>query len=188
MFVRNPTRGSWSLRERPGFLRLSGLAGSLSDTAPLALVCRRQQHVDVTMRAQLELEPRHDGEEAGLCVRANEGFHAALLVGLGERGRELRLLQALNGRVRTLGQATLQPGPVTLVVGATAREYAFSGGAGGELHRLGTVPTKELSAETILRRSGSHHFTGATVGLFATGGGSRSTVAADFGWFEYLPS
>jgi alpha-N-arabinofuranosidase len=187
MFVRNPVRGSWSLRERPGFLRLRGLPGTLSDTAPLALVCRRQQHLDVTMRAQLEFEPRRPGEEGGLCVRANEGFHAELLVGLGERGRELRLLQALNGRVRTLGQAPLPPGPVTLAVRATARAYAFSGGAGGALHALATVPTSDLSAETILDRSGSHHFTGATVGLFATGGVSRSTAAADFSWFEYLP-
>jgi alpha-N-arabinofuranosidase len=188
MFVRNPVRGSWSLRERPGFLRLHGLPGSLSDTGPLALVCRRQQHVDVTMRAQLELEPRHEGEEAGLCIRANEGFHAALLAGLGERGRELRLLQALNGQVRMLGRAPLTQGPVTLAVRATAREYTFSGGAGGALHRLGSVPTRDLSAETILRLSGSHHFTGATVAIFATGGGATSTVAADFGRFEYLPS
>jgi alpha-N-arabinofuranosidase len=183
MFVRNPVRGSWSLRERAGFLRLRGLPGTLSDTAPLALVCRRQEHLDVTIRAQLEFEPRHDGEEAGLCLRANEGFHVALLVGLGESGRELRVTQALNGRERTLGRAPLPPGPVTLDVQATAREYTF-GGAGMQW----SVPTRELSAEAIFRTTGSHHFTGATVGLLATGGGSRSTAPADFAWFEYLPS
>jgi alpha-N-arabinofuranosidase len=188
MFVRNPACGSWSLRQRPGFLRLHGLPGTLSDTAPLALVCRRQQHLQVTMRAQLEHEPRNAGELAGMCVRANEAFHAALLVGRGERGRELRLVQALNGRLRMVGRAPLRPGPVTLAVQASASEYTFGGGAGGTYHALGCVPTKDLSAESILRRTGSHHFTGATVGLFATGGGSKSTVAADFGWFEYLPS
>jgi alpha-N-arabinofuranosidase len=187
MFVRNPARGSWSLRERPGFLRLRGLPGSLTDTAPLALVCRRQEHLDVAIRAQLEFEPRHAGEQAGLCVRANEGFHAALLIALGEHGRELRLVEALAGRLRTLGRAPVSPGTVTLSIQASAGEYAFCGGAAGVLHTLGCVPTSALSAETILRRSGSHHFTGATIGLFATGGGSSSIVPADFSRFEYCP-
>jgi alpha-N-arabinofuranosidase len=188
VFVRNPARGSWSLRERPGFLRLRGLPASLSDTSPLALVCRRQQHLEVTVRAGMEFEPRAAGEQAGLCMRANEGFYAALLVALGEDGRELRLVRALGGRLRTLGRLPLADGPVTLSVEATAREYAFSGGVAGSLYPLGRVATAALSAETILRRSGRNHFTGAMVGLFATGGGRTSTVPADFDWFEYLPA
>jgi hypothetical protein len=76
---------------------------------------------------------------------------------------------------------------VTLSIQASAREYVFSGVAGGVRHALGCVPTSALSAETILARSGSHHFTGTTIGLFATGGGSSSTVAADFSRFEYRP-
>jgi alpha-N-arabinofuranosidase len=188
VFVRNPARGSWSLRERPGFLRFRGLPGSLSATTPLALVCRRQQHLEVTARARLEFEPRAAGEQAGLCLRANEGFHAALLVALGDDGRELRLVRALGGRLRTLGRLPLGDGPVTLSVEATAREYAFSGGVAGTLHPLGHVATTALSAETILRRSGRNHFTGAMLGLFASGGGASSTVPADFDWFEYVPA
>jgi xylan 1,4-beta-xylosidase len=187
MFVRNPVRGCWTLRERPGFLRLRGLPASLADTTPLALVCRRQEHLDVTVRVQLEFEPHRAGEQAGLCVRANEGFHVAVLVTPAARGRELLLVQAFDGRMRTLGRAPLRPGQVTLSVEARAHRYVFGGGTGGTLHALGHVPTSDLSAETILRRSGSHHFTGATVGVFATGGGSRSTVAADFSRFEYIP-
>jgi xylan 1,4-beta-xylosidase len=185
MFVRNPARGSWSLRERPGFLRLRGLPGSLSDISPLALVCRRQQHLEVTVRALMEFEPRVAGEQAGLCVRANEDFHAALVVALGDEGRELRLLSALSGRLQTLGRAPLRDGPVTLSIQATAREYVFSGVAGA-MCELGRVATKAFSAETIRRRTGQNHFTGAMLGLFATGGGTRSTVPADFDWFEYV--
>ena len=76
---------------------------------------------------------------------------------------------------------------MTLSVEATARHYSFSGGAGGSLRVLGRVPTTALSAEKILRSSGRHHFTGAMIGLVATGGGRRSTVPADFHWFEYRP-
>ena len=76
---------------------------------------------------------------------------------------------------------------MTLSVEATARHYSFSGGAGGSLRVLGRVPTTALSAERILRSSGRHHFTGAMIGLVATGGGRRSSVPADFHWFEYRP-
>jgi Beta xylosidase C-terminal Concanavalin A-like domain len=45
-----------------------------------------------------------------------------------------------------------------------------------------------FSAETILAGTGRHHFTGAMIGLYATGGGARATVPADVEWFEYSPS
>jgi xylan 1,4-beta-xylosidase len=188
VFVRNPSRGSWSLRERSSCLRLWGLPAALDDVSSLALVCRRQRHLALTARTLVEFEPQRAGEQAGLCVRANEDFHVALLVGLGEDGRQLRLVRTLHGRSRTLGTMKLDQGPVTLSVEATARHYSFSGGAGCSLRVLGRVRTTALSAETILRSSGRHHFTGAMIGLVATGGGLRSTVPADFHWFEYVPS
>jgi alpha-N-arabinofuranosidase len=185
VFVRNPVRGSWSLRERRGFLRLWGQGASLSDIASPALVCRRQQHFEMAARTQLTFEPRRANEQAGVCVRANELFHAALLVTLGERGRELRLVRTLAGRQTTLGRARLARGPVTLEVSATAEEYVFRGGVGRRLQELGRVRTTAFSAETILRRSGRHHFTGAVVGVLATGAGSPATTPADFHWFDY---
>ncbi len=188
LFVRNPSSRNWSLRERPGCLRLWGSPVSLGDVASPALVCRRQQHFEVTASTLVEFEPRHANEQGGLCVRANEEFHAALLVGLGESGRELSLVRTLHGQTRTLGRAKLARGPVTLSVEATAREYTFRGGAGSSLEVLGRVPTRALSAETILRRTGTHHFAGATIGLLATGAGRRSTAPADFHWFEYVPN
>jgi xylan 1,4-beta-xylosidase len=185
VFVRNPVRGSWSLRQHPGFLRLWGRTASLSDVASPALLCRRQQHLEMAARTRLTFEPRSANEQAGLCVRANEQFHAALLVTVGERGRELRFVRTLAGRRTTVERAKLGGGSVTLEVSATADEYVFRGGAGRRLHDLGRVRTKAFSAETILRRSGRHHFTGAMVGLLATGAGSRATVPADFHWFDY---
>jgi xylan 1,4-beta-xylosidase len=185
VFVRNPARGSWSLRQRPGFLRLWGQATSLSDVASPALVCRRQQHMEMTSRTLLTFEPRGPNEQAGLCVRANESFHAALLVRACERGREVTLVRTLAGRQTTLGSARLASGPVTLEVGATVDEYVFRAGAERRVEELGRVRTRAFSAETILRRTGRHHFTGAVIGMFATGAGSPATVPADFHWFDY---
>jgi alpha-N-arabinofuranosidase len=73
---------------------------------------------------------------------------------------------------------------VTLAVEATAREYSFLGGSGESLRELGRIPTRAFSAETILHASGRHHFTGAMIGLLATGNGLPSSAPADFRWFE----
>lgn len=184
VFVRNPSRRDWSLRERPGCLRLWGSAATLSDVASPALVCRRQQHFEVTATTLLDFEPRREDEQAGLCVRASDAFHVALLVG---PGRELALIRTSNGRTRTLGHARVGPGPVTLSLEATAHEYVFRGGTAGRLEELGRVRTRALSAETILAKTGRHHFTGAMIGLYATGNGRRSNAPADFHRFEYVP-
>ena len=185
VFVRNPARGSWSLRERPGFLRLWGQPASLTDVGSAALVCRRQQHLEMTAGTRLVFEPRTESEQAGLCVRANESFHAALLVTKGVRGRELRLVRTLGGRQATLGRARLGNGAVAMEVEATRSEYVFRGGTGRRIAELGRVRTRSFSAETIQSRTGRHHFTGAMIGLFATGAGSRATAPADFHWLDY---
>jgi xylan 1,4-beta-xylosidase len=188
VFVRNPKRGSCSLHERPGWLRLRGSAATLRDVASPTLVCRRQRHLDVAVRTLLEFEPTRDGEQAGLCVRANEEFHVTFLVGRGTRGRELILEQVRDGRSRTLGTLRLGGGPVMLQLTATATRYAFHGGTGRRMRMLGEVPTRALSAETIHAATGRHHFTGAMIGLHATGSGRPSGAPADFDWFEYVPS
>jgi xylan 1,4-beta-xylosidase len=188
VFVRNPARGSWSLRQRPGLLRLWGQAASLSDVASPALVCRRQQHVEMTAQTRLTFEPCGPNEQAGLCIRANESFHATLLVTAGEHGREVRLVRTLAGQQTTLRSARVANGPVTLEVEATASEYVFRAEAGRRVEELGRVRTRAFSAETVLQRTGRHHFTGAMIGLYATGAGSRAKSPADFHWFDYAAS
>jgi alpha-N-arabinofuranosidase len=141
--------------------------------------------MEMTSRTLLTFEPRGPNEQAGLCVRANESFHAALLVRARERGREVTLVRTLAGRQTTLGSARLASGPVTLEVAATADEYVFRAGAGRRVEELGRVRTRAFSAETILQRTGRHHFTGAMIGLYATGTGSRAKSPADFHWFDY---
>jgi alpha-N-arabinofuranosidase len=187
VFVRNPVRGSWSLRERPSWLRLWGAAAGLADVASPSLLCRRQQHLELTARTLLEFDPRHANEQAGICIRQNEQFHVALLVALGANGRELRLERTIAGRTATIGRARLGSGRVMLEIEASRHAYSFRGGTGGRRHELGRVSTQSLSAETIHARTGRHHFTGATIALYATGSGTKATVPADFAWLELGP-
>jgi xylan 1,4-beta-xylosidase len=188
VFVRNPRSRDTSLSRRPGHLRLWGSPLTLRDAGSPALVCRRQQHLELVVRTCLDFEPQAQNEEAGMCIRSDEQFHVTLLVGRSARGREVHLTRTDGGRVRRIARADLEPGLVTLQIEASTQRYVFSAGNGARLLPLGTVSTRSLAAETITARTGRHHFTGAMLGLYATGNGRRSTAPADFDWFEYIPA
>ncbi len=185
-FLRNPYRRDWSLTERPGYLRLRGSSVTLYEVDSPALVVRSQQHFAVRCRARLDFFPRRPNEEAGLTVRANEDFRYDLAIRLGASGREAVLRERVRGQSRVVRRRSVTEGPLTLEVRASAGSYQFFAGAGGDLPPLGSLPTKALSAEAI-GASRQSYFTGTRIGLYATGNGRRSTVPADFDWFEYAP-
>lgn len=180
--LRNPSPESWSLRARPGFLRLLGHAVSLEDTASPAFVGRRQQHFSCRASARCDFQPPAPGVEAGLVVRANEENHYALVLASvgGQRCARLRL--RTNG-VTTLGAPhPLPDGPVDLHVRATPPRYEFAVGAPGHAaSTLGTADTAPLSSER------AHTFTGTYLGMFACSAAGAPTVPADFDWFDYVP-
>jgi alpha-N-arabinofuranosidase len=185
-FVRNPDKASFSLGARAGHLRLSGSKVSLDDLGSPALVARRQEHFAFRARARLEFEPKTKNEEAGLVVRQNENFYAAIAITLGASGREATLRTRVLG-TSTLGTATpLAPGPVELEVSASASTYEFFVVAGGARTSLGKLESKAISTESIWGPKGAH-FTGTFVALYATGNGQRSNAPADFDWFDYEP-
>jgi alpha-N-arabinofuranosidase len=185
MFLRNPPAGAISLGARRGHLRLAGTPATLDDVAPLAFVGRRQRHFAMRFRARLDFAPRRPGDEAGLTVRAREEVHAEIAVRLGDGGREaVALARTGGGKTRVLGRVSLQPGPLELEIAASETAYELAVGAGRRRRVLGRLPTSAFSAETIARR-GTLHFTGAVLGMYATGRGRPAGVPADFDWCEY---
>jgi alpha-N-arabinofuranosidase len=186
-FVRNPHAEDWSLTARAGHLRLTGSKVTLDEEGSPALVARRQEHFEFRARTRLDFEPKTKNEEAGLAVRANEDFYAAIAVTRGADGRRAAVL-----RTRVLAQSTfgtsvpLETGPVELEVNANATTYEFSAITGKTRTSLGKLEAKQISTEKIWR-PGHNYFTGAFVVLFASGNGTRSTVPADFDWFDYVP-
>lgn len=185
-FLRNPNAEDWSLAARPGHLRLTGSKVTLDEVGSPALVARRQEHFGFRARTRLDFEPKSANEEAGLAVRANEDFYAAIAVTQAAGGRHALLRTRLLGQ-STLGKnVSLEPGPVELEVAATASRYEFFVYVGKNRVSLGTLDAKEISTEKIWR-PGFVYFTGAFVALFASGNGKRSTAPADFDWFDYVP-
>jgi alpha-N-arabinofuranosidase len=182
--VRNPHAGDVSLAARPGFVRITGTATTLSDAGSPAAIVQRQRHFRLRCRTALDFVPREAGDEAGLTVRASDAFHYDLAIKRGAAGREAVLTSRTAGATAVVGRTPLPDGVVTLEVSADETSYAFAVGDGAARQVLGALPTRTLSAEEI-GKHGKNHFTGTMLGLYATGNGRASAVPADFDWFEY---
>ena len=137
--------------------------------SPAAIV-QRQRHFRVRCRAALEFEPRQANEEAGLTVRASDAFHFDVGVRNNAGAREAVLSTRIAGASAIVGRVPLPDGPVMLEVSATETSYTFTVGAAGAAATqvLGVLPTRTLAAEEI-GKHGKNHFTGAMIGLYATG-------------------
>ncbi len=184
-FLRNPAAADWSLKRRPGHLRLIGSPVTLDDVGSPAFVGRRQQDFRMRCGAMLDFTPAAPDEEAGLTVRANENHHYDIAI-RGAGPKRVALLRArVRGRTRVVHREPIAAGPLQIEVRAREEHYQFAVRAdGGRRVRLGELPVRPLSSESIYR-SGQMCFTGVYVGMYATGNGRRSTANADFDWFEY---
>ena len=133
VFVRNPARGSWSLRERPGFLRLWGQAASLSDLAsPSARVPAAAALRDGCANRGSRSSRGRANEQAG---HLREGERAVPRRAPGYRRRTEGGSFGSSGRSpdarRSSGGTRSASGPVTLEVRATARPSTSSAAGQG---------------------------------------------------------
>ena len=187
-FVRNPAEENYSLTERPGWLRLHGVAATLNDEGAPTFIGRRQSDLNCRAAAKLDFAPAQTNEEAGLTLRGNERNHCDIVLLLRDGKRQAGLRKVLDGQVSGMDSFhELPSGDVVLSVKALPLSYEFfAQGADGVETSLGTVPTRALSTEVLTGQKGAHfNFTGVFIGLFATGNGTASRAPADVDWFEY---
>jgi alpha-N-arabinofuranosidase len=170
---------NYSLRERPGFLRLFGTEISMNDVGSPTLVVRPQTSLRTRVATEVHIEPK-EREQAGLVLRGNEDNHCQLLVeGTGVPGERAVVLRTrIGGTSEEVARRALKPGPVTLLVEGERHHYSFSFSTEGKAPvTLGSAPTDAFGFE----ETGS--FTGAFVGLYAHSD-APAPAPADFAWFE----
>jgi len=127
----------------------------------------------------MEFKPLQDGEEAGLCVRANEDNHYE--VGLGRFNGETQLFvrNRIKNREYWIAQEPVGPSKVQLEISGTEDRYQFAWSRDGKSWKtLAACPSADLSREV------AGGFTGTVIGLYATANGKDSQSYAGFGWFE----
>lgn len=178
--VRHPVPGSWSLTERPGFLRLHGSSASLDEVSSPSFVGRRQQHHRCRVSALLQFSPEKEGERAGLTVRANEANHHDLVMTRDGGELVVQLWSRVLGSSTRVAQETITGTQMELTIEACADHYQCSFTERGQPTRLlGRAPTEPVSTES------AGGFTGVYFGMFATTSAGAEMPAADFDWFEY---
>ncbi|MEX0956922.1 MAG: glycoside hydrolase family 43 protein [Rhizobiaceae bacterium] len=181
----------FSLKDRPGHLRLHGRE-SIGSWFEQALVARRQEHFAFRAEMEVDFQPEHFQQAAGLTHYYNRHkFHFAAVTHDAKLGRVLRIMSCLgdwqNSRLSLFPDepvAVIGKEPVALaaeVDGAKLQFFWKQGG--GEWKPLGP----ELDASLISDEAGrGEHasFTGAFVGMAAFDV-SGMAHPADFSYFEY---
>jgi alpha-N-arabinofuranosidase len=177
-YLRNPDPADYALCERPGWLRLRCAAASLDDEASPAFLCRRQQHFEFAMTTCLDFQPGAQNEEAGLSVRLDHRHHGEVAV-TRRNGQRVAVLRRRIGSMQVeSAPVVLAEGPVSLCIAGNRLHYTFT--ANGVT--LGQHELRYLSTEV------AGGYTGAMLGLYATGRGTKSTTPAWFDWAEYQPT
>lgn len=203
--LRNPARGTFSLAERPGWLRLHMRPETLRETASPAYLGLRQRHRDYVTEAVFEPEFRTEGDCVGLAlVQSNENHirvecfrDAAELSGAGLR---LCVTACVKGRDVLLAQRTIR------LAGAGAQEAERQpGGRPGPREICLRIEVHGLSAdicwraqegwETLASGIGLCYlsteeaggFVGCTAGMYASSNGRPGGGYADFSVFRYCP-
>jgi xylan 1,4-beta-xylosidase len=181
--IRSPYEKSYSLAERKGHLALAGSAVTLDDQDSPTFLGRRQEHFNCVVQAELDFEPRCQGEEAGLTVILNEKFHYEIAIARLDGRRKIIFRRRLGSLQKMENCLDIPDGAVVLAISADHENYAFSYSMRGEpAKQVGTGECWLLSTEVGGR------FTGAFFGLYATGNGSKSSTIAYFDWFDYITS
>ncbi len=178
--LRQPPPGTWSLNERPGWLRLHGQAARLDDEgATPAFVGRWQTEMTCTVATRLDFEPTREGEEAGLTTYMRETHHYEIAVARRGGRRVILLRRRILDLQVVVAEKELPAGPVELVCDATPEAYTFG-------YRSGDAPLRVLGPAAIRPISSDEAgtFTGILFGLYVTGNGEPCQTPADFDFYE----
>lgn len=183
MFVRNPSEGKCSLSEKPGFLTLYGQEASLSDIAQITFIGRRQQHIHASFTASMSFMPVTEGEEAGLCIRRDEDAHYELGIRR-SAGRNVMFARlTVRGESEIVHEREVDAEQILLRIESSEKDYKLTCSEDGQNWlSLASGSARAISQEDYVSKM---CFTGAVVGLYATGNGQESHTPARFDWFEY---
>jgi xylan 1,4-beta-xylosidase len=184
--LRIPAEEEWySLKARPGFLRLRGGQSPVSRFQQ-TLLARRQTDFCFSAETYLEFDPASFQEFAGLCWRYDENNQYLLAVSHDEcRGRVLSVETMIGGKYTKTEDTGADKGGKGIWLGLTVRERTgrFRYSPDG---KNWSVLRPALDAAVLSDEYFHEGFTGAFVGIFCVDV-ARYAVHADFQYFTYTP-
>ncbi|MBP6804854.1 MAG: glycoside hydrolase family 43 protein [Chloroflexi bacterium] len=181
-FRRVPLPDTYSLHARKNHLRLFARPEDFQERGRCSFLGLRQKESDFTYAASLEFWPTSDGVDAGIVLFQQDNLWLKMVVRR-ENGRyHLRLVFAAPDKAPALlAQETLPhySGEIILQVAAGNGRYHYT----YSLDKgVSFQPLAETAANLILSRG----YTGAYLGVLATGNGQATQAYADFAWVRYV--
>lgn len=186
VMLRNPGKDQYSLSERPGCLRLFMKSATLREKESPAYVGVRQQHR--SCQTELVLEPCFSGETdcAGMAILQNEENQIRMECYEEQGERRIRLMRCIRGEERREADLCMEKtGGIRLRISIEGLEATFFWKQEKEQEN---EPWRTLAEKVDLRFLSTEEaggFTGCTVGMYASGGGKKSSGYADFPEFSY---
>lgn len=177
-----PSTPLYSLTERPGYLRLKGNAAGLSDAPAGVIVAQKQSEWTGSASTSVAFNPAHDKEEAGLAVYMSPKFHYEIYKTRVD-GKQIVALRKNVGDISVVtASAEVGDGPLQLKIDSDEESYHFSyATADGQWKLLDSGMVKLIESEV------ADVWSGAFIGMYATGNGQAMQTPADFDWFAYRP-
>lgn len=171
----------YSLRERPGFLRLHLLPVLAEDKETPAMIVRRQQHNDFQAAVSMEFEPGREGEEAGLVITQNERFSFLIVKEKKDSHIFASCYSIVNGDRHLIGSESIGKGRIYFFIEGGEGYYSFYYG----FHEREMIPLAKNVDGSLLSTLVADGFVGTYLGMYASGGRKISENFADFDWFRY---
>jgi alpha-N-arabinofuranosidase len=180
-FRRLPLPGSYSLSARSGRLRLFALPQVIRERGRCSLMGIRQKHSDFEYTASMEFSPETEMAEAGLSLvqRDDHYLNYTLIRQNGDIVLRLTHTERLSGS-KTVKEEVINDyiGEIILRVSSKNHRYQYEYSLdNGKSYQ----PFTETESDLILSRG----YTGAYLGIYATGNGRHTNEYADFSWIHY---
>lgn len=176
-FIRTPRGHFWSLKDRPGYLRLRLKPDTITEFVNPAFIGMRQRHMNFAARTKMEFIPNNINEVAGIILLQNTDFHYRVEY----TQSQLRLVERVADREVILVSKPYQQQEVFFKVEAYGQSYNFYVAKSSENWEV----LKENVDGTILSSDVAGGFTGAYIGMYASSNGIESSNYADYDYFEY---
>ena len=178
-YLRNPNLENYEF-SRDGHLILWGSHLEIHDKESPTLLARRQRYYECTIRATFEFDPTNENEEAGLIIFITGEFYYKVVKKILNDKYVIVLEKRADDFHQIVATIEISNEPISITVRANRLTYDFYYSLGYCLNEIpiGSASTRFLANEVVGRG-----FTGAYVGMYASGKGKKSIAPARFKHF-----
>ncbi len=180
-FRRVPRPDTYSLTDRPGYLRMFAQPTVISSRERYSLTGFRQRESDFEYQASMSFDPKKTDLEAGVSVFQKDDNYVNFTIVKNSEGYVLKVYYTKNEvKPRTIKELKVSgySGEIIFKVTSLDSEYTYA-------YSLDDGQTfKELvrsDADLVLNQG----YTGAYLGVYATSNGTKAKGQADFDWVSY---